>query len=139
MSKKSKKSTKKSVKKAKKQAKKPTKVQSNKAKKTSKKPDKKIATLTTSNKYPRHERNPYRPNSSYGLVFDVLVKQKDGITRQELSKIVSEEGGKPASLCSYDVAVVISGRESATSTRHKSAKEGYWVRRENDHLTLMID
>ena len=90
-------------------------------------------------KFPRHKSNPFREGSSYGAIFDAFVLKKNGIRRDELSKLAMEATGKDAKHASYDLAVILSAKDSNTGQRHKSSREGYWVRRENDHLILMID
>lgn len=89
--------------------------------------------------YPRHEKNPFRLNSSYGKVFDCFASFKNGVRRDELLTKVAEAVGKDLKHASYDLAVILSAKESNTGARHRSCAEGFWVRRENDHLSLEID
>jgi hypothetical protein len=89
--------------------------------------------------YPRHEKNPFRMNSSYGKVFDCFASFKNGVRRDELLTKVAEAVGKDLKHAAYDLAVILSAKDSNTGPRHRSCAEGFWVRRENDHLTLVID
>jgi len=96
-------------------------------------------TATSPSLYPRHEKNPFRLNSSYGKVFDCFASFKNGVRRDELLTKVSEAIGKDLKHSAYDAAVIISAKDSNTGPRHRSCPEGFWVRRENDNLTLEID
>jgi len=89
-------------------------------------------------KYPRHPQNPYRELSSYGIAFDILASKKGGISRDELTNLLSRETGKPVKNAGYDLSVVLSAKDSVTGERHKSARDGYWVKREFHHYTLML-
>jgi len=89
--------------------------------------------------YPRHEKNPFRMNSSYGRVFDSFASFKNGVRRDELLTKVAEAVGKDLKHAAYDLAVILSAKESNTGPRHRSCAEGFWVRRENDNLCLVID
>ena len=89
-------------------------------------------------KYPRHSSNPYRAGSSYGLCYDILAGHKDGIRRDELIGILAKEGRTTATRAGFNVSVVLSSRESATGPRHRSARQGYFVRVTNDHVQLIV-
>ena len=108
-----------------------------KATKTPKAP--KTSKPTTPGIYPRHEKNPFRLNSSYGKVFDCFASFKNGVRRDELLTKVAEAVGKDLKHAAYDLAVILSAKESNTGPRHRSCAEGFWVRRENDNLCLVID
>ena len=97
----------------------------------------KLAKATMPNKFPRHPKNPYRP-SAYGAIFDAFVTKKNGIRRDELLKLAMEATGKDVKHASYDLAVILSAKESPTGKRHQSAREGYFVEREGDCLTLKL-
>ena len=88
--------------------------------------------------YPRHEKNPFRLNSSYGKVFDCFASFKNGVRRDELLTKVAEAVGKDLKHAAYDLAVILSAKESNTGPRHRSCAEGFWVRRENDNLCLAL-
>jgi len=89
-------------------------------------------------KYQRHPRNPFRPGSSYALIFDILATRKDGIGRDELIKLLRKETGKDEKRVAYDLAIILSARESPASARHRSCKDGFWIKREWHHYTLML-
>jgi len=107
--------------------------------KTVKAPKSKVSSPGSSSLYPRHEKNPFRLNSSYSKVFDCFASFKNGVRRDELLTKVSEAVGKDLMHSKYDLAVIISAKDSNTGPRHRSCPEGFWVRRENDNLTLEID
>jgi len=89
-------------------------------------------------RYQRHPQNPFRPGSSYGLIFDILATRKDGIGRDELIRLLRKETGKDVKRVAYDLAIILSARESPASARHRSCKDGFWVKREWHHYTLML-
>jgi len=97
------------------------------------------ATETTPALYPRHDKNPFRVNSSYAKAFDCFASFKHGVRRDELLTKVAEAVGKDVKHAGYDLSVILSAKESNTGARHQSCREGFWVRRENDHLTIVID
>jgi len=99
----------------------------------------KSAKTTSPGLYPRHEKNPFRLNSSYGKVFDCFASFKNGVRRDELLTKVAEAVGKDLKHSKYDLAVILSAKESNVGPRHRSCPEGFWVRRENDNLLLVID
>jgi hypothetical protein len=87
-------------------------------------------------KYPRHDKNPFRPTSSYGLAFDILAAHPKGIHSQKLLEIYGKEAGKDEVHSRYDLAVLLSAKQDK---RHKSCKEGFYVERENDNVRMIID
>jgi len=90
-------------------------------------------------KFPRHPKNVFRPGSAYGAIYDGFILRRAGIRRDELLKLAMEATGKDAKHASYDLAVILSAKDSPTGPRHPSCREGFWVSRENDHLRLNID
>jgi len=106
--------------------------------KESKKVVQKPAKVIPSSKYPRHEKNPFRPNSSYATAFDLLASMKSGIRRDEAVKLLAKATGKDEKHAGYDLAVLCSARESVSGPRHKSCKEGFFLMKENDHLLLRV-
>jgi hypothetical protein len=86
--------------------------------------------------YPRTKANPFREGSSYALAFDVLSSFPKGVSRQELLKAYSKASGKDLKHAGYDLSVLLSAQESVTGPRHRSCREGFWVERQNDHVTL---
>ena len=93
---------------------------------------------TRKSKYPRHLQNPYRPGSSYGIAFDILASKKDGISRDQLINLLAKENGKDIKHAAYDLSVVLSPSESVNGSRHRSAKDGYWVKKNYHHYTLQL-
>jgi len=110
----------------------------NKGEKTPPTAAKKSTKAVPSPKYPRHPSNPYRQGSSYGLCYDILASQKEGIRRDELIGILAKEGGTTTTRAGFNTSVVLSPRESATGPRHRSARQGYFVRVTNDHVQLIV-
>jgi hypothetical protein len=99
----------------------------------------KVTKPVIKSKYARHPQNPYRQGSGYGLVFDILASHKEGLRRDVLVKLYSQESGKDEKKgAMWDSTVVLSGSESNTGKRHRSAREGYWVKKTNDHVMLMV-
>lgn len=108
------------------------------AKKAPKKP--KVAHKVTSSKYPRHPQNVYREGSGYALCFDILASEKGGWRRDELVAAYAKESGKEIGKgATWDTAVILSATDSNTGPRHRSARDGYWVRKEENHVTLVVD
>ena len=89
-------------------------------------------------KYPRHPQNPFRDGSAYATVFDVLASQKTGISRDKLLPILAQETEKDEKHAAYDLSVLLSAKDSPTGSRHRSCREGFWIKRENQHYTLMF-
>jgi len=55
-----------------------------------------------------------------------------------LTNLLSKETGKPVKNAGFDLSVVLSPTESPTGMRHKSAKDGYYLKKENRHYTLIL-
>lgn len=100
------------------------------------KPAKKVN--ASSSKYPRHKSNPFRENSAYATCFDIMIAHKNGISRDELINLLAKESGKDPKLAGYDLSVLLSAKESPTGPRHRSCREGFWVKREHHHYALMF-
>lgn len=96
-------------------------------------------------KYARDPRNPFREGSSYGTVFDILASYPNGIEKEMLVRLVATETGKTIVRAGYDCQVVLSARPNEDglnnndSPRNRSCRPGYWVKRENGHVQLMVD
>jgi hypothetical protein len=103
------------------------------------KPSKKANKGVVLSKFPRHPKNPFREGSAYSAIFDAFVTKKNGIRRDELTKLAMEATGKDMKHSSYNLAVILSAKDSNTGSRHQSCREGFFVEREGDHLTLKID
>lgn len=104
-------------------------------------PRKKPATKKVSGKmsYPRARANPFRDGSGYALAYDVLAAHKAGMRRDELVEIYASVSTKSLKKAGYDVAVVLSAKDSPTGPRHRSCREGYWIEKTNDHVNLRLD
>jgi bacterioferritin-associated ferredoxin len=107
-----------------------------KAKPTTPKPAKQ--TKAHPSKYSRHKSNPFRENSAYATCFDILAAHKDGIGRDEILNLIGKETHKDIKHAGYDLSVLLSAKESPTGPRHRSCREGFWVKREHHHYTLML-
>lgn len=82
------------------------------------------------------ESTPYRKGSAYSKVYQILAEHPDGISRTDLIREAARRCKKPASRSAFDVAVVVSPRESCTGPRHRSARESYFVKVEGSCFTL---
>ena len=85
---------------------------------------------------PRHPRNPFRENSAYGLLVDLLAQAGDkGISRDDLLKDFCRITKKPLQNAKYDLQVILSA--STDSERlHRSCREGFSILRQGTHYTL---
>lgn len=86
----------------------------------------------------RHPQNPYPEGTAYALAFDLLASHPAGMHRDQLTRDYARLTGKPIARARFDIAIVLSAQDSPTGPRHRSAKEGYWVRKENDHVQLIL-
>jgi hypothetical protein len=131
----------KSIKNASKRASKPIKRLSRKSttkplRKTTK-PIKNVAQPKQTFRYQRAEGDPFRPNSSYSVVFSLLhAAGSAGTSRSDLIARVAKVTGKDEKHSAYDCAVLLSARENGE--RHQSCRSGFWVERINDHLRLHV-
>ena len=92
-----------------------------------------------SGKYRRHPQNPFRDGSGYALAFDILATHPKGIIRSDLTEEYAKAAKKPFKNASYDIAVLLSPKAAeASSERHKSCREGYGIRKENNHVELVL-
>lgn len=82
------------------------------------------------------ESTPYRKGSAYSKVYQILAEHPDGISRADLIREAARRCKKPASRSAFDVAVVVSPRESCTGPRHRSARDKYYVKVEGSCYTL---
>ena len=95
-------------------------------------------------KYHRDPRNPFR-EGSYGTCFDILAAHKAGLPKEKLVALLAAATGKDLVHAGYDAQVVLSARPNEDglnnndSPRNRSCRPGFWVRRENSHVRLMVD
>jgi hypothetical protein len=96
-------------------------------------------------RWKRDPRNPYREGSAYGCAFDILAAHRKGLARTRLVELLAEATGKDSTHARFDAHVVLTawGNEEGLSRndgpRHRSARPGYWVKRANGQVTLMVD
>jgi hypothetical protein len=86
--------------------------------------------------FPRAEGNPFRENSSYSVVYDILAKHKEGLPRQRLVELLAKTTGKNPKRAGFDAAVLLSAKDSVNGPRHRSCRSGFYVERENDFVKL---
>ncbi len=97
-------------------------------------------------KWPHVDRNPFkRSGSAYGICFDILAAHKDGLPRQKLVELLAKATGKDLIKAAFDVQVICSARGEAgeglnpfEGPRNRSAHFGYWVKRDNSHVRLVL-
>jgi len=90
-------------------------------------------------KHHRHSQNPFRDGSSYALAFDVLACHPKGIVRADLTNEYAKASRKPLKNASFDIAVLLSPKsDKPTSERHQSCREGYGLKRDGNHYTLVL-
>lgn len=96
-------------------------------------------------KYTRDPRNPFREGSSYATVFDILASHRDGMEKEMLVRLVAAQTSKTLVRSGYDCQVVLSARpnddglNNNESPRNRSCRPGFWIKRENGHVQLMVD
>jgi hypothetical protein len=91
---------------------------------------------TKAKTYPRHNDNPFREGSNYATCFDVLASKPKGMHVDEWKRLYSEAVGKEERLAGYDLRVLLSAKESPTSERHRSCRDGFSISREENHVQL---
>ncbi len=97
-------------------------------------------------KWPHCPSNPFkRSGSAYGICFDILAAHKDGLPRQKLVELLAKATGKDLIKAAFDVQVICSARGEAgeglnpfEGPRNRSAHFGYWVKRDNSHVRLVL-
>ena len=89
-----------------------------------------------STKFPRHEKNPFRPGSGYGLLTDIIASSgSSGIAKDEVIKAYCKATGKDAVHARYDLAVILSASTNS-ERKHRSCRDGFSVLREGDNLRI---
>ena len=86
--------------------------------------------------YPHCDKNPFRERSNYALAFDVLAAYPDGLPLAEWRERYAKAARKSLKLASYDIQVLLTAKGSPTSERHRSCRDGFYIERETDHVTL---
>ena len=95
---------------------------------------------------PRHPQNPFRQGSAYGVCFDLLAQANpDGLQREKLVELLAAATGKSAKRAAFDAQVCLSARGAAgpdlnpfEGPRNRSCRFGFWVKRENSHVKLVL-
>ena len=98
----------------------------------SKKPGKKTSKAT----YPHCDKNPFREGSNYALAFDVLAAYPEGLPLAEWRERYAKAARKSLKLASYDIQVLLTAKNSSTGERHRSCRDGFFIERQCDHVTL---
>ena len=96
-------------------------------------------------KWARDARNPFRDGSAYATCFDILAAHKDGLPKAKLVELLAKATGKDNEHSGYDAQVILSAHGAAgdglnpfEGPRHRSCRPGFWVRRTNGHVRLMV-
>jgi hypothetical protein len=100
----------------------------------------KVKINVKASKYSRNAKNPFRPGSSYASCFDIMASfGKKGCAKGQLVELMAKERKTDLKHAYYDCAVLLSAKESNKSPRHRSCRFGFWIKRKDDHITLMVD
>ena len=97
---------------------------------------KKTAKRASKATYPHCDMNPFREGSNYSLAFDILAASKDGLPLADWRERYAKAARKPLKLAVYDIQVLLTAKESPTGERHRSCRDGFYIEREGDHVTL---
>ena len=99
-------------------------------------------------KWPHDPRNPFRAGS-YGTCFDILAApaHKNGLPKEKLVALLAEATGKDVPHAAFDAQVVLSARGNDEQPglsrndgpRNRSCRPGFWIKRTNGHVQLMVD
>ena len=87
-------------------------------------------------KYPHIQANPFRPNSSYALAYDVLAAYPEGLPLATWRELYAKAAKKSLKLASFDTQVLLTAKDRSTSERHRSCRSGFYIERQCDHVTL---
>ena len=97
---------------------------------------KKTARKTSRATYPHCDKNPFREGSNYALAFDVLAAYPDGLPLATWRERYAKAARKSLKLASYDIQVLLTAKDTPTGERHKSCRDGFYIERQCDHVTL---
>jgi len=95
-------------------------------------------------KWTRDPNNPFR-EGAYGKCYDILAAHKGGLPREKLVELLAEATAKDVKHAKYDAQVLLSAgpNESGLSNndgpRHRSCRPGFWIKRTNGHVQLVVD
>ena len=87
-------------------------------------------------KYPHSASNPFREGSNYSLAFDILASIPEGLPLAEWRERYAKAARKSLKLASYDIQVLLTAKDTPTGERHKSCRDGFYIERQCDHVTL---
>ena len=90
-------------------------------------------------KYPRSQANPFRPKSNYSLAFDILAANKEGLPLPTWRELYAKAARKSPKLASYDIQVLLTAKDTPTGERHRSCRDGFYIKREGDHVRIRFD
>ena len=105
----------------------------------------KVKPAKVNGKLARDSRNPFREGSAYASCFDVLAAHRDGMPKVKLVELLAAATGKDIVRAGYDCQVILSakanenGLSNNDSPRHRSCRPGFWVKRMNGSVQLMVD
>lgn len=84
----------------------------------------------------RHQKNPFREGSSYGLLVDLIAAVgSKGIGKETLLAEFCRLSGKDLQHAKYDLAVINSASEDSDK-RHKSCADGFTIVRTVDNYRI---
>ena len=98
----------------------------------SKKPGKKASKAT----YPHCDKNPFREGSNYALAFDILASFPEGLPLAEWRERYAKAARKSLILAGYGIQVLLTAKDTPTGERHRSCRDGFFIERQCDHVTL---
>lgn len=85
---------------------------------------------------PRHPKNPFRINSGYSLLLDLIADAgSKGIGKEDLLKAYCKASGKDLTHAKYDLAVINSAREDSEK-RHRSCADGFTIIKTVDNYRI---
>ena len=88
--------------------------------------------------YPRHAKNPFRVGS-YGSCFDILASfGRGGCTRKSLTELLAKERKSDLKHAYYDSQVLMTAKNGVNGKRHSSCRKGFWIKRDDDKVVLML-
>ena len=97
---------------------------------------KKSGKKTSKATYPHCDKNPFREGSNYALALDVLASFPEGLPLAEWREHYAKAARKSLKLASYDIQVLLTAKDTPTGERHKSCRDGFYIERQCDHVTL---
>ena len=100
------------------------------------KAEKKPAKAPKKSPVPRHPKNPFRQESGYGLLVDLIAAAgPKGIGKEDLLKAYCKATGKDIVHAKYDLAVINSASETSEK-RHRSCADGFTILKETDNYRI---